>query len=88
MTNIGSLLKLTTAKEAIIYKVLEDTETTAIKVEEVFKISQGKMILCYDKRVVSHIYKSELAHSYKELNADEYSRILSILSDTLKEIGF
>ncbi len=88
MPKNGTLLKLATPREAIIYKVLDATPTTAIEVEEIFKICDGKLTLCYGKRVVSHIYQSELAHSYKELNADEYSRILAILSATLKEVGF
>lgn len=83
----GTLLKLTTKSEAIVYKVI-GSETTAVKVVEVCRIGGGKMTLNYSNKVETYIYQSELSHTYKQVRIEEMNRIIKILSDSLKEVGF
>ncbi len=87
MIKIGALLKLTTSNEAIVYKIIGE-ETTAIKVFEFCKISRGKMLLNYGQKSESYIYRSDIGMTYKEVKYDEVNKIIEVLSNSLKEVGF
>jgi len=87
MAEKGMLLKLVTDSEAIIYKIIE-TDTTAYKTVEVCRIGHGKMLISYKNKKEFYIYCSDIGTTYKKVSHDELNKIIEILSDSLKEIGY
>lgn len=82
-----TLLKYLTGGEAFIYKVIRENPS-GVLLEEICCIKPGKMIVNSGKTKTCHIFPSDAGTRYKKLKIEEVNKLIDILSNALKKVGF
>ncbi len=83
MIDKGSVLKLITETEGVVYFKVMEKEGSAYRVIQICHVKNGTVNLKYRHKIYSSIYKSEIGRNYVEVDTAEVDQIRSLMQSKM-----